>query len=259
MKLQNKVALITGSSSGIGRGIAIAFAKEGADIVVNYRRSKELAEETASIIRNLQRKALIVQANVAKRDEVQRMIQKAWGEFRKIDILVNNAGISPEVPFLELSEDTWDEVLDTNLKGAFLCSQIVAKKWIEQKIAGKIINVSSVNGFQVEPGRIHYNVSKAGMDMLTKSMAVELGIYNINVNGIAPGVIAGTRIVPEGFMDEPKFKEAITLKAPLERIGTVDDCVGAAVFLASDESNYIQGHTIVIDGGLTVPQYRRIT
>jgi len=258
MKLQGRVALVTGSSSGIGRGIAIGFAKEGADVIVNYNTSKDFAEETANIIKNLGRKAVVIQANVAKLGEVIRLVDKAWSEFGKIDILVNNAGISPEVPFLELDEETWDKVLDINLKGAFLCSQAVARKMIENEIAGKIINVSSVNAFQVEPGRIHYNVSKAGMDMLTKSMAVELGPYDINVNGIAPGVITGTRIVPEGFMDDPRFKEAITLKAPLARIGTVEDCIGAAIFLASDDSKYIQGHTIVIDGGLTVPQYRRI-
>jgi len=258
MKLQNKIALVTGSSSGIGKGIAVGFAKEGADVVVNYHSRKNLAEETVNIVKKLGRRAIAIQADVAKIDDVTGLIDGAWAMLGKIDILVNNAGISPEVPFLKVSEKTWDRVLAVNLKGAFLCSQVVARKMVENKISGKIINVSSVNGFQVEPGRAHYNVSKGGLDMLTASMAVELGPYNINVNGIAPGVITGTDIVPEGFMEDPQFNEAVLSKTPLGRLGTVEDCVGTAVFLASDDSKYIQGHTIVIDGGLSIQQYRRI-
>jgi len=177
--------------------------------------------------------------------------------FGKIDILVNNAGVSPNDSFLEMSEETWDRVLSINLKGAFLCSQAVATKMIENKIPGKIINVSSINAFQVELNKTHYSVSKAGLNILTTSMAVELGPYGINVNGIAPGVITGTDIGPEEFWGNPRLMEAFILKTPLGKLGTVEDCVGAAVFLASDDSKYVQGHTIVIDGGLTIQQIRR--
>lgn len=258
MKLANKVALVTGSSRGIGKAIAVGLAREGADVIINYYSRKDLAKEVVNSIKNSGRRAISIKADMGKIKEVTKLVDQGWATFEKIDILVNNAGISSDDSFLKMSEKTWDRVLNVNLKGVFLCSQAVARKMIENKILGKIINVSSVNAFQAELNRAHYNVSKGGLDMLTKSMAVELGPYNINVNGIAPGVITGTDIGPKEFWKNSRVMEEFRLKTPLRRLGTMEDCVGAAVFLASDDSEYIQGHTIVIDGGLTIQQIRTI-
>ena len=254
MRLKDKNALVTGSSRGIGRAIALGLAKEGADVVVNYHSHKESAEQMVGIIKSLGRQAISVKADVGQMKDINKLVGEAWNFLEKIDILVNNAGIVLASPFLKTSQGAWNRTLAVNLTGAFFCSQMVAKKMIENKIKGKIINVSSANAFQVEVNRSAYNASKGGMDAVTLSMAAELGPYGINVNGIAPGYIAGTEIGPKEFLESKAIQAEYLNKIPLERFGEVDDCVGAVVFLASNEANYIHGHTIVIDGGLVIQQ-----
>ena len=254
MRLRDKVVLVTGSSSGIGRGIAIGFAKEGAHVIVNYHRRKDSAKEVVKIIEGLERRAIAIGADVSNAKEVEKLVNQGWAEFGKIDILVNNSGITKECPLQKLSEELWDRILNVNLKGYFLCSQTVSRKMVENKIHGTIINISSVNAFQVEPNRGAYDISKGGINTLTKSLAVELGPYNIRVNGIALGTITGTNIDGDFFGDS-EISDRIIAKVPLGCLGTVDDCVGPAIFLASDDSHYIHGETIVVDGGLSVKQY----
>ncbi len=251
MRLKSKVALVTGGSRGIGRGIAIGFAKEGADVIVNYKLNRQRAEEVVGIIREMGRRSVALQADIGDPKGISDFIDKAWDTFGRIDTLVNNAGIAYFEDFLNISFKQWREVLSVNLDGPMLCSQLVAKKMIQAGIKGKIINVSSINGFQVEKGHADYNVSKAGLDMLTKSMAVELGPFGINVNSIAPDIVK-TEIIPEGFWEKEGVE--FTKKTPLGRKAEVEDCVGPAIFLASTESNYIHGHIIVIDGGMSITQ-----
>lgn len=258
MKLKGKTALITGSSRGIGRAIALGLAKEGVDLAVNYYSENESAKQVVQRVISMGQRAISLQADVGRKDEVQRLVEETWRFLGRIDILVNNAGIVLASLFLDMTEDIWNRTLAVNLKGAFFCSQMVAKKMIDNKIRGKIINVSSANSFQVEIGRSAYNASKGGLDAVTLSMAAELGPYGINVNGIAPGYIAGTDIGPKEFLTDDAIQREYLNKIPLERFGQVEDCVGAVVFLASDEASYIQGHTIVIDGGLTIQQIGKV-
>lgn len=258
MKLKGKCALVTGSSRGIGRAIAVGLAREGVDVVVNYHTRKESADQVVKRINSLGRQTTSLQADVGRIDDVRRLVEEAWNFLEKIDILVNNAGIVLASSFLKTSQGAWNRTLAVNLTGAFFCSQMVAKKMIENKIKGKIINVSSANAFQVEVNRSAYNASKGGMDAVTLSMAAELGPYGINVNGIAPGYIAGTEIGPKEFLESKAIQAEYLNKIPLGRFGEVDDCVGAVVFLASNEANYIHGHTIVIDGGLVIQQIGKV-
>jgi NAD(P)-dependent dehydrogenase (short-subunit alcohol dehydrogenase family) len=251
LRLNKKVALVTGSSRGIGRAIAIGFAREGASVIVNYWSGRESAEEVVKIIHREKGKAVALRADMGDASHIEDFVSRAWDVYGKIDILVNNAGIVSDIEFLKMSFKTWREVLSLNLDGAMLCSQFIARRMIKEKIKGKIICVTSINGFQVEKDRSAYSVSKAGLDMLMKSMAAELGPYGIRVNGIAPSVVK-TEIVPKEFWNN----EGLLFKAktPLGRLGEVEDCVGPAIFLASDESDYVNGHIIVIDGGMSITQ-----
>jgi len=258
MRLEGKNALVTGSSRGIGRAIALGLAKEGANVVINYHSHKESAEQIVGIIKSLGRRAIGVKADVGQMNGINKLVEEAWNFLGKIDTLVNNAGIVLASSFLKMTEDIWDRTLSVNLKGTFFCSQMVARRMIENKIKGKIINISSANAFQVEIDRSAYNASKGAMDAVTLSMAAEMGPYGINVNAISPGYIAGTDIGPKEFLENKAIRDEYLSKIPLGRLGTVDDCVGAVVFLASNEANYIQGHKIVIDGGLTIQQIGRI-
>ena len=254
MRLENKIALITGSSCGIGKEIALGFAREGADIIVNYSKSDKDAQEVAGLIEAIGRKALVIQADVSKRYDVERMIDKAWDYFGRIDILVNNAGITTECSLLALSEDQWDRIIGVNLKGTFLCGAAVAKKMVRDKIKGYMINISSVNAVEVEVNRGPYNTSKGGVDLLTKSFAAELGRFGIHVNGIAYGSISGTKIAGE-FFDSGTIIEKVIDKTALGYIGTTNECIGPALFLATSESSYMQGEIIVVDGGLSIMKF----
>lgn len=243
--LDGKVALVTGGRSGIGRAIALAFAKAGADVVVCGRTPPDL-EKVAGEIRTLGRRSLAIQTDVSRKSEVDNLVHRAVDEMGAIDILVNNAGISGEVNLFETPEDEWDRVIDVNLKGCYLCAQAVGKGMIERK-KGNIISIASTDGISAELIRRPYNVSKAGIIMLTRVLARQLASYGIRVNAIAPGWIKTEMIRP--LWDYPERLKQVEAQIPMGRIGEPEEIAGVALFLASEASSYITGHTIVADGG----------
>ena len=245
LELDNKLVLITGASRGIGRAIALAMAREGADIAVNYRSNDDAAEQTAEDIRDLGRRARLVKADVSDLAAVKEMIAAIKTEGRTVDILVNNAGTLIEKPAAFMSEEEWDRVLDTNLKGAFNCIKVASRDMTRQR-CGRIINISSVAGLAGDPMRAGYCAAKAGMLGLTKAMARELAASKVTVNAIAPGIIetdmtAGT---PE------EKNEKLLARIPLRRFGTPEEVAALATYLASTAAGYITGQVFSIDGGL---------
>ena len=246
MRLEGKAAIVTGSGRGIGRAIAIKYAQEGADVLVNYTRNPKTAEETAQEIEKLGRQTVIVKADVANKENCENMVKAAIDKFGKVDILVNNAGISNPGMLLKMPEEKWDQVVDIHLKGAFLCSQAAANHMKERKY-GKIINVISTAGIYGTVGQINYASAKAGLIGFTKSASRELGRYDITVNAIYIGVIETE--MTETIRTDPKFKETYLSRIQMGRFGTVDDVSPAFVFLASDEAKWITSQVIGVDGG----------
>ena len=247
-RLAGKVAIVTGSSSGIGQGIALRFASEGANIVVDYRGHPEGAEETRTRAEAFGVKAIIVQADVSKITDTQNLVSEAWNQLGGCDILVNNAGVEKHAAFLDVTEADYDMVLDINLKGAFFLTQAFVKRLSDAKKPGCVINISSVHEDMVFPNFSTYCASKGGMRMVMRDLAVELGPIGIRVNNIAPGAIA-TPINTALMADKPKL-DALLRNIPLGRMGTPDDVAGTAVFLASDDGAYVTGSTFFVDGGL---------
>ena len=247
MKLKGKVALITGSTRGIGREFARGFAREGADVVV-HGTSLEKSQAVAKEMEALGVRSLAVAADVSKGQEVARMVDEAAQHLGRIDILVNNAGVNPFIlEALKIKEEGWDQVMDVNLKGVFLCCQAAAKKMIDQG-GGKIINMSSAAGILGEQGFLAYAVSKAGVMTLTRVLAYEWSKHNIYVNAIAPGFIAAGMNTP--ILNKEILVSGLSQKVPFKRLGKPDEIVKVALFLASDESSYVNGTTIVADGGM---------
>lgn len=245
--LKGKVAIVTGGKRGIGKAICLSFAEAGADVATCSRAIEDgQLQEVAKEIQRLGRRSLAIQANVTRKTDVDKMVQRVMSEFGKIDILVNNAGIMVRKPLLELGEDEWDLTLDTNLKGYFLCSQAVGRVMVAQK-QGNIINIASEQGFRALGGRGAYPVSKAGVLMLTNVLARELADHNIRVNGIAPGFVKTD--MNRTLRSDPKELKRLEAAIPLGRLAEPDDMVGAAIFLASDASSYMTGHTVVVGGG----------
>ena len=246
-RLARKVAVITGAARGIGKEIALTFAREGADIVIADIIPLEATEQE---IKDLGRRVIAVKTDVAVREDVKNLFDRAISNFKQVDILVNNAGIVRRAPLLEMTEDTWDVVIDVNLKGPFLCTQAAGKCMAARKY-GKIVNIASIGGLITTPGvPANYSVSKAGVVQLTKVSARELGPYGINVNAIAPGVVVTdmtrygrTAAELEEFIEDGK-KSAV-----LGRVGFPRDIANLALFLASDESSFISGQVIAADGG----------
>jgi glucose 1-dehydrogenase len=247
-KLAGKVALVTGSSSGIGQGIAVRMAKDGADVVVNYSGSLEGAQETQKQIAALGRKSIIVKADVAKVADCQALVQAGWDQLGKVDILVNNAGVEKGSDFVDVTEEDYDKVLDVNLKGPFFTTQAFVKRLFQANLPGRVINISSVHEDMVFPHFASYCASKGGMRMLMRDLAVELGPKNITVNNIAPGAII-TPINKSLLEDKAKLNPLLA-NIPLGRLGTVDDVSALACFLASDDAAYVTGSTYFVDGGL---------
>jgi len=245
--LEGKVAIVTGGSKGIGREIGLVFAEAGADVVVSSRGLDSSLEDVAEEIRTLGRRSLAVPADIRKKSDVERLVQRTVDEFGVIDILVNNAGILLVAPFVDHSEEDWDRIMDTNLKGYYLCSQAVVKKMMEQK-KGNIINMASIRSIGASRERVGYCVSKAGVVMLTRVMALEFASYNIRVNGIAPGWIK-TKL-NERLWSDPNTRQQIEKEIPLGYLAEPSVIAATALFLAADISSYITGHTIVVDGGL---------
>ena len=246
MILKNKVVLVTGASKGIGYGVALEVARQGADVVLNYCTDRDGASRAAKEVRRIGRKALVIQADVSKAFDVNKMVELGLKTFDRIDILINNAGIAIWKPFFEVTEEIWDRTLEVNLKGPFLCSQKVAGHMKENR-GGSIINISSVAAHGALDCLVPYCVSKGGMSLLTKSMAVELAPLNIRVNSVAPGTIA----VERNFGLDSGYPQTWVPYIPTGRVGQVKDVARAVIFLASDEASYITGQTIYVDGGET--------
>ena len=246
MKLTGKVALVTGGGAGIGRGIALELASEGADVAIADIDSSR-AKESAAALEASGRRGLAITADVSRRADVEGMVAACVRGLGGLDILVNNVGISKGRPFLELEDETWDLVLDTNLKSVFMGSQTAARYWVDQDRRGKIVNISSVDEVLAFPFNAHYNCSKAGIHILTKSMALALAEHGINVNSIAPGLIESEMLRPS--MGNAKWQEGLPVKVPLARVGTPADIGKAVVFLACGDSDYVTGTTLYVDGG----------
>lgn len=244
MELSDKVALVTGGAQGIGKAIALLLARHGADLVISDI-NLEKAQETANEIQGMGRKSLAIRTNVADLQDVERMIETIVGQFGRIDILVNNAGITRDRLILRMTEEDWDAVLDVNLKGTFNCTKAVIRHMSKQK-SGKIVNIASVSGEMGNPGQANYSASKAGVIGLTKTIAREFAARGINVNAIAPGYIQTpmTDAIPE------KAKEALKQMIPMERLGYPEDVAQAVFFLVSENSSYITGQILNVNGGI---------
>ena len=246
MRLKGKVAVVTGSSRGIGKAIAVKLAKEGAAVVVNSRR-KESAQKVVDEILATGGKAVAAVGDVSKSATAGQLVAVAVKEFGSLDILVNNAGTVDYANFLDLKEEQWDALMDVDLKGVFLCSQAAARQMIKQGNGGKIINMSSIAGFIGFHNLPHYCAAKAGVIELTKQMALELAPHRINVTSIGPGAIQTD--MTKQLENDPKYLKQILARIPLGRLGQPEEIASVAAFLASDESNYITGETIFVDGG----------
>jgi 3-oxoacyl-[acyl-carrier protein] reductase len=247
MTLKDKVAIITGASRGIGRRIAEVFADNGASIVINYLQADNEAQMVMeSIYSHTGIKALVVKADISTSSGVSSLVDAVMQHFGHVDILVNNAGMTIRGSLFDITEEKWDRVLDVNLKGPFLCSKAVAERMLKEK-QGVIINIASIRGLTGSSSSLHYAVAKAGVIALTKSLALELAPH-IRVNAIAPGY---THTELHAHLSQEEIRR-IESTIPLKRFGMVDDIANAALFLASDQSSYITGETIVVSGGLVI-------
>lgn len=246
--LEGRTAIVTGSSSGIGQGIAERLAQEGANVVIDYVGSPDGAQETLKKVQAAGAKGVLVEADVSQVSAVRTLVNETWQAFGGADILVNNAGVEKESPFWETTEQEYDFVLGVNLKGPFFLTQAFAQRLIEAKKPGRVINISSVHEDMAFPNFATYCASKGGVRMLMRDLAVELGPLGITVNNVAPGAVS-TPINTALLENKPKLN-ALLKNIPLGRLGTVDDVAGLVAYLASDAAAYINGSTLVIDGGL---------
>lgn len=250
--LTGKKALVTGGSRGIGRGIVLALAEQGADVVVNFHSRQEEANEVVGRVKALGRESWAIQADVSQKDQVEKMfgqIKEKWG---KLDILINNAGVLSYGAFEEITQEQWDQVLNVNLKGQFLCAQQAAKL-MEIGGWGRIINIASISSGGVGvgfPNLTHYTASKGGVVGMTENMALELAKKGINVNAIAPGAIETD--MAKGVLEDEKVKQGLLARVPKGRIGQPKDIGAAAAFLASEEADYVNGVVLYVDGGWLV-------
>jgi len=245
-RLENKIAVITGSARGIGYSVAELFAKEGANIVLSDVNEALLKEAEAKIM-SYGVEVISRKTDVTSQSNVEELIKKSVDKFEKIDILINNAGITKDSLLMRMTEDDWDSVLSVNLKGAFLCTKAASRVMVKKR-SGKIVNIASIIGLIGNPGQANYAASKGGLIAFTKSVAKELASRNINVNAIAPGFIKTdmTDKLPEDS------KKLLLERIPLNRLGLTDDVARLALFLASEESNYVTGCVIRVDGGMAI-------
>jgi len=246
MRLKDKIALVTGSSRGVGRAVALAYAKEGAKVLINYTSNEKAAQEVVAAIQGMGSQAKAVKADVAKKADAEALVQATVDEFGGIDILVNNAGFTRPAMMLSMTEEQWDDVVNIHLKGAFLCGQAAAQHMKEKK-SGKIINVASVAGVVGTVGQINYSAAKGGVISMTKSMARELARYNVCANVISLGIVATE--MSEKIRSDEKLREIYMNRILLKRFAEPDDITPAFVFFASDESNYVTGQLLCADGG----------
>ncbi|MCE2469398.1 MAG: 3-oxoacyl-[acyl-carrier-protein] reductase [Dehalococcoidia bacterium] len=245
--LAGKRALVTGASRGIGLAVALRFAAEGARVALNYRSDRAAAEEAAASIEAAGGEAVAVGGDVSRPDEAAALVESTVSAFGGVDVLVNNAGVTRDGLLLRMEEEAWDAVLDTNLKGAFLCSKAAARHMARARW-GRIVNMSSIVGLTGNAGQANYASAKAGLIGLTKTLARELASRNITVNAVAPGFIA-TRMV-ESL--SPETQSRVLERIPLGRFGTPEDVAAVCVFLASDDAGYVTGQTLGVDGGLVI-------
>ena len=247
-RLDGRIAVVSGASSGIGQGIAIRFAQEGARVVINYIGHPEGADETLAMVRKAGGQGVVCKADVSKMNDIRKLIDTAWGTWGGCDTRGPPAGIDKESNFWETTEADYDKVLDVNLKGPFFLTQYFVQKLLAADRPGRIINISSVHEDMAFPHFATYCTAKGGLRMLMRNLAVELGPKNIAINNIAPGAILTP--LNRKLEENKPLLDALLRNIPLGRIGTVDDCAALAAFLASDEASYITGSTYVIDGGL---------
>ena len=247
MKLKSKVALITGAGRGIGRGIAEVFAEEGADVAVNYIEEPQRAEDVAAWVRCKGRRATTVKADVSVREEVEAMFEQVSAELGPVDILVNNAGIETIVPFLDLTDDQWTRLVDVNLRGEWLCSQVFCRRAIAEKRTGSIVNIGSIQAAKILPGRTHYAPAKLAIEALTRNMSAEVTPHGIRVNCIHPGLIDTD--MTAWVMKRADLLPGILAQISLGRAGESREIGKVAAFFASDEASYLTGQSIHVDGG----------
>ena len=248
MQLENKVAVVTGASSGIGKAIALTFAEEGAAVTVDYRSHPDEAKGVVEQIKGAGGRALVVQADISKPEDVEGLVQKTVEEFGRLDVLVNNAGIENKMPFLETPLEVWNKAIAVNLTGPWLCCQGAARQLVAQGGAERIINVSSVHEERPMPTNSPYCAAKGGLRMLMRTIAVELAQYGITVNNIAPGAIDTPMDAP--LKEHPGQMKELLSEIPLGRMGKPEEVAALAVYLASDASAYVTGNTFFIDGGM---------
>jgi NAD(P)-dependent dehydrogenase (short-subunit alcohol dehydrogenase family) len=246
MQCAEKVVLVTGAQQGIGRAMAIEFAAAGADVAINWLDDEDGAGRVADHVRSCGRRAMLVQADVARIEQVQSMVSAVERELGPIDILINNAGVFPRVPFLEMTESDWDYVLDVNLKGSCFCAQAVARAMVTAGRTGAIVNLTSGAAFRGSPRGVHYVASKGGVLSMTRAMALELAPYRIRVNAIAPGLTDTAQ--PRYGNSEAELAEAARA-IPLGRMARPEEIARAAVFLASDSAGFVTGQTWHVNGG----------
>ncbi|MFY9745629.1 MAG: glucose 1-dehydrogenase [Acidobacteriaceae bacterium] len=247
-RLQGKVAIVTGSGSGIGQGIAKRLGSEGAKVIINYRGSEAGADETRRAIEAAGSQGVVVQADVTKMDDLRKLVDTAWTRFGSADILVNNAGLEIRSDFWDTKEEDYDRQMAVNLRGPYFLAQAFVRRLRDAKKPGRIINISSVHEDMAFPGFTPYCCSKGGMRMMMRNLAVELGPLGITINNIAPGAIV-TPINKTLLADKVKL-DSLLSQIPLGRLGQVDDVAGLTAFLASDDASYVTGATYLIDGGL---------
>lgn len=248
MRLLGKTVLITGASKGIGRTLALGCAREGADIILNYNSDRAGAEAAAAEVRALGRRALIVRADLGRVAQINRMFAQARKHFERLDVLINNAGLTGWASFFDTTEEKWDVVLDTNLKGTFFCSLAAARWMRETKTPGSIVNVSTQCAQLAVTNLVAYGTSKAGIHGMTKQLAIELAPLGIRVNTFAPGPVN----VERNLKDDPDYRDVWGAMIPLGRTAEAEEMIGPALFLASGDSSYVTGQTFYVDGGWTV-------
>ncbi|MBV9690187.1 MAG: glucose 1-dehydrogenase [Ktedonobacteraceae bacterium] len=247
-QLEQKVAIVTGADSGIGRAIALRFAQEGATVVVNYAHAHDKAEQVRQIIEQKHGKVLVIQADVSQYQQVTGLVQQAVDRYQRVDIMVNNAGMEIHSPFLDETEEHFDRVMGVDLKGAFFGAQAAAREMVKRKTTGRIINISSVHEDLPMPGNVPYCCAKGGLRMLTRTICLELAPYNITVNNIGPGAVRTP--IDADVEADPEKMGALLKEIPLGRMAQPEEVAALALYLASDAAAYVTGATFFIDGGL---------